>query len=260
MYLNYGFIHFIIPFAVFLCCLLMHNSAKRGYEKYHEKSFKEKYLNRYSHIFKYSSFNTSTKSFKKYSFPITTRPEVLTIPQWANEIKNGSNSEPIFASFFVLSSPTNFEYREQMRNELDIFLKNNHELNASGNSKMFSLTFVIGNSNNKTDEERINAEVDMFGDILWLPVNDTYRNLPLKSIGYFTFISNVTKQNHDIIKWIVKIDDDMHINYNEIFRRLKKEDIRQNDNSNIKTNSILCSTVQNNNIPVRRNDCMTRKW
>ena len=100
----------------------------------------------------------------------------------------------------------------------------------------------------------------MFGDILWLSINDTYRNLPLKSIGYFTFLSNITRQNHDIIKWTVKVDDDVYVNYKEVLRKLQKEDNQQNDNSDIKSASILCSTVQNNNFPARRNDCMTRKW
>ena len=252
----------MIPFVVFLCCLLMHNDIKRGYVKYNAKSFKEKYFNRYSHIFKYSAFNISTKTLNKHKefFPITSRPEVLATPQWANEIKTGSSLSQLFVSFFVLSSPTNFEHREMMRNELKIFLENNHELNASNNSKIFSLTFVIGNTNNKSVEERIKVEVDMFNDILWLSINDTYRNLPLKSIGYFTFISNMTKQNNDVIKWIVKVDDDVHVNYHNVLRELKKEDNRQNDNSDVNATSILCSTVQNNNIPVRRNDCMTRKW
>ena len=286
-------IHFIVPSIVFLFCLLIHNNMKKGYIRYSKNSFKQKYFNQYSHIFKCLLPNSSNVNSQKnnVSCPITSRPiQILKSPEWANDTHNDNFVNDTFVSFFILSSPKNFEERKVMRNELQLFLKTKN-FNPSKSLKLATQTFVIGNSGNKSIERRLKQEIDMYGDILWLIVKDTYRNLPLKSIGYFSWISNITKydqeysneygrketidrsetdkhqevitKNHesrDSIRWIVKIDDDVNVNYQKLFDTLEKKNTYQYHGDNTDQLSILCSTVQNNNIAVRRSDCMTRKW
>ena len=65
-------------------------------------------------------------------------------------------------------------------------------------------------------------------------------------------------RNHDI-QWIVKVDDDMTVNYKDLVTFLNKEKTETASDSS-KTPSILCSTLLNNQITEWRNDTMSRKW
>ena len=294
---HYWYIHFVIPVFMYICFLLIHNNMTKRFEKYNEKSFKHKYFNRYRQIFRCLASNESKRKphTDNNSCPFTpSKIKVLRSPNWASDLESNTSSNQILVSFFILSSPGNFDRRRSIRNELENFIVHDKRTITSPTFKLATQTFVIGNSDNVTINSRLKNEMDEFDDILLLSVQDSYRNLPIKSVGSFTWITNLMDDNkknyippktkemqsifksneyekktndanetyagHDIIRWIVKIDDDVNVNYNKLFEYLEKEDGKTAKRKNFENLSIMCSTVQNNNIAVRRNDCMTRKW
>ena len=278
MRLHSWYIHFVIPILICLCFLLIHNNLTKRFEKYNENSFKHKYFNSYRQIFRCLASNASIgkSHLNNNSCPfIPSKIKLLRSPKWASDLESNSPPNQILVSFFILSSPGNFNRRKSIRNELQNFITHVKRITSYKTLKLASQTFVIGNSDNTTINSMLKNEIDKLGDILLLSVQDSYRNLPAKSIGYFTWITNVfnvskvekktndaieTYTGHDIIRWVVKIDDDVNVDYKKLFDYLEKENGKTAERKNLEKLSILCSTVQNNNIAVQRNDCMTRKW
>ena len=136
-------------------------------------------------------------------------------------------------------------------------------------------------------------EIEAHGDILKLSIRDSYRNLTLKTICYFSWITaiienrtvnsdkiikvnpsflrfkdHIPSQNstylqneggNKILEWIIKVDDDVNVNYKQLFSALQNEK-QTMDGIHHKTPTILCSTVLNNMVGEWRNNSMTRKW
>ena len=133
------------------------------------------------------------------------------------------------------------------------------------------------------------------GDILWMAMEDSYTNCAYKVLGSYEWIYSVigntkqtknldsmymnyehTSQNNtngevkfkiisqkqvrmempSVIDYIVKVDDDMEVNYPNLVTALKKESSESSPNHM----SIFCSAVLNNHVAEWRNDSMTRKW
>ena len=66
--------------------------------------------------------------------------------------------------------------------------------------------------------------------------------------------------NMDKLEWIVKVDDDMKVNYATLMNSLRRQKACKLSMKKQCNVSILCSSVLQNNIPEWRNDSMTRKW
>ena len=224
------------------------------------------------------------------------QPHVIIVPTWYDDVMNKKLAS-IFMSVFVLSAPKNFQNRNNTRREFNQFIKTyNHSQKHMNKKALARLTFLIGNSENHSIESKLIKECDEYGDILKMNINESYTNIVYKLLNSFewaarievndtntyvrsfdiksqysnlrnNFASNITnitspllqvKHKFDKLDWIVKVDDDMSVNYVNLINSLEKETESRELGGN--EMSILCSSVLNNNVPQWRNDSITRKW
>ena len=280
------------PIIIFFLGMHLHHEILKDYSKYNSKQFKKEYEVVYKHIY---SKNSSAHSFHPTSLA-TTEPNITNEPSWA---LYWNNSKPIFMSVFVLSAPANFVKRNQMRIDFYKFLNSHKLPHGNGKMgrKLSTLTFLIGNSGDSFVEIAVRKESKKYGDILKLSLVDSYKNCAYKILGAFGWINKLlnagyklehksveqmnsnhqTKNNvnhkeqvttknlkrwrnhNNIINWIVKVDDDMVVNYRNLLSELEKETQERNSFGE-KGLSILCSAVLNNHVAEWRNNTMTRKW
>ena len=278
---------------VFLLFMGIHNHHLKMYSKYEEKSFKNKYYYSYKHI-----FETAMQRFPDTLSSSVTPTYAINEPNWAVRFKE-NELESIFMSLLVLSAPNHFEKRNQMRIDFNNFLNSmNISGNFMLKKELAKITFVIGDSQNYSTETHLNNEHKIHGDILRLAVKDSYKNLSFKTLSYFDWVikllrarnentvfkkdvnddfesvhndiiyqnkntctkRTIQKENkHDYITWIVKVDDDVTVNYRDLVVALKTEK-QERDLYGRGKLAILCSTVLRNNGAEWRNDSMTRKW
>ena len=284
------------PCLLFLVFLRIHNHILNSYIKYNAKSFKDTYFEYYKNIFEGTTTNISYTSMNFEQLK-SIQSFVTDEPEWAKDFKYRKLSSA-FTTVFILSAPKNYEKRNEMRIDFNKYLESiNKDFGNRLLNKMNAgtLTFVIGDSENKSIESNVYREIETHGDILKLSIRDSYRNLTLKSICYFSWISAVIEnrclnsnkikmivnpsylhfkdhvesqknstqlQNegeNKILEWIIKVDDDVNVNYKQLFSALQNEK-QTMDEIHHKNPTILCSTVLNNMVGEWRNNSMTRKW
>ena len=282
------------PCLLILVFFGIHNHILSSYIKYNAKSFKEKYFKYYTDIFEGTTTNVSYVSINSEQFkPI--QSFVTNEPEWAKEFKYRT-LRSFFITVFILSAPENYEKRNEMRMDFYKYLKGVHK---EFGGRLFekinlgTLTFVIGDSENKSIESNVNQEIEKHGDILKLSIRDSYRNLTFKTICYFSWMDAViekttinsaknikvkptnlhfkdhmanqnpthvqNKGENKVLEWIIKVDDDVNINYEQLFSVLQNEK-QTMDGIHHKKPAILCSTVLSNMVGEWRNNSMTRKW
>lgn len=105
----------------------------------------------------------------------------------------------------VLSARGNFRKRNLIRQTYGSIRKAN-------NVKVLAIVFMLGNSDEpgaeRTDSSELEAERDLFGDIVMGDLVDSYRNLTLKTIMAYEWLSSYC--SHAQI--VVKTDDDVFVN------------------------------------------------
>ena len=278
------------PVILFIVGMYVHTHILIKYSRYSASSFKSEHQMTYAHLFKdkmpYDNRNLNSNSNIPNHVP-NIGVDISIEPRWAYELNKTNNLSLVI---FVLSAPENSFKRSEMRSDFQMYLKSNNEDNPKANNELLTLTFLIGKAKNEKLNLEIKEESRIYRDILWMEMEDSYTNCAYKVLGSYEWIINVinsiktsqkvdsdtTIQNNtngegkikvspqrqvrmkiaSSIEYIVKVDDDMEINYPNLVHELKTESFESNPNHM----SILCSAVLNNHVAEWRNDSMTRKW
>ncbi|XP_063391500.1 lactosylceramide 1,3-N-acetyl-beta-D-glucosaminyltransferase-like isoform X1 [Cydia fagiglandana] len=85
----------------------------------------------------------------------------------------------------------------------------------------FKLLFLLGLPSNENDTEvqnKIEEEVEKYGDVLQEGFIDSYNNLTLKSIMMLKWVTNKCNES---VRYILKTDDDMYINVPALVTNLR---------------------------------------
>ncbi|XP_046974807.1 uncharacterized protein LOC124541046 isoform X2 [Vanessa cardui] len=85
----------------------------------------------------------------------------------------------------------------------------------------FKLVFLLGlpSQDNDTEiQEKIDEEVDKYGDVIQEGFIDSYNNLTLKSIMMLKWVTNNCNQS---ARYILKTDDDMYVNVPNLIENLR---------------------------------------
>lgn len=143
----------------------------------------------------------------------------LSVSQLRSLYKNISISpDPCMVNDLVIlvhSSITNRENREILRRFVP---------------KPFKIIFVVGQSLESKENLEIRNETKKFGDILIGSFIDSYRNLTVKHLTGYEFITLHCRR----ASIILKIDDDIFVNFKKLEQYLNNEfPIKQNDPLNI---------------------------
>ncbi|CAH2084334.1 unnamed protein product [Euphydryas editha] len=102
------------------------------------------------------------------------------------------------------------------------FPKNEIPDNESGNADVdFKLVFLLGLPSQENDteiQEKIEEEVDKYGDVIQEGFIDSYNNLTLKSIMMLKWVTNNCNES---VRYILKTDDDMYVNVPQLVQNLR---------------------------------------
>ena len=202
------------PWLLFLVCLGIHNHILKSYIKYNANSFKDTYFEYYKDIFDGTTTNVSYVSINSKQLN-SIQLFVTDEPEWTKEFKYRNLSSP-FITMFILSAPKNYEKRNEMRIDFNKYLNSfNKDFRGRVVEKInaWTLTFVIGDSENKSIESNVYQEIEAHGDILKLSIRDSYRNLTLKTICYFSWITAIIENR--------TVNSDKIIKVNPSFLRFK---------------------------------------
>lgn len=104
----------------------------------------------------------------------------------------------------VMSAPENAARRDEVRNSWmqdRIFQENNPKV---------ATKFIVGQSANEDVRFQVEEETRQYGDIVMLPVEDSYSNLPNKSISFFRWFANkwCCTEPSQAHWYVMKLDDD----------------------------------------------------
>ncbi|XP_037045011.1 beta-1,3-galactosyltransferase 5-like [Bradysia coprophila] len=139
------------------------------------------------------------------------------------------------AVIVVLSSRKNF-YRRNLVRQTYGTVKN------ANNVRILTIIFVLANSNGQEDDEannnKLKEEADRYGDVIMGDFVDAYRNLTLKTIMAYDWITSYCRQ----AQIVVKTDDDVLVNIFELTRQLDSFSPADMVSSNI-----WCKLHQNEN-------------
>ncbi|XP_014362624.2 uncharacterized protein LOC106714171 isoform X1 [Papilio machaon] len=111
------------------------------------------------------------------------------------------------------------------------FPKFEPELEKENNDPDFKLVFLLGlppNDNNTDVQEKIETEVETYGDIIQEGFIDSYNNLTLKSIMMLKWVTNNCNES---VRYILKTDDDMYINVPNLVSNLRSRAKTFDDNA-----------------------------
>lgn len=112
--------------------------------------------------------------------------------------------------FFVHTAPDHREHRDTIRASLG-----NSTLAARYN---WTTVFFVGISPSNDTREKVSIEAKQFGDTVVLPYMDTYENLTYKYIYGIKW----TMDNCPLVKYNVKMDDDMVVHLPNLLRYMGK--------------------------------------
>lgn len=107
---------------------------------------------------------------------------------------------PLLAIIVVPSSPNNYDKRQAIRNTWG----------QDGN--FFKLVFLFGESDDVIFEEIIKHEYEKYKDIVQGNFQDTYKNLTYKHVMGLQWATQYCSN----VKFVVKIDDDIFVNIEEL--------------------------------------------
>ncbi|XP_037026818.1 beta-1,3-galactosyltransferase 5-like [Bradysia coprophila] len=116
------------------------------------------------------------------------------------------------AVIVVLSSRKNSERRNLVRQTYG-------SVKSANNVQILAVVFLLANSdahNNDVDRNKLQVESDRFGDIIMGDFVDSYRNLTLKTIMAYDWLTSHCRE----AQFVVKTDDDVVVNIFELTRRL----------------------------------------
>ncbi len=137
------------------------------------------------------------------------------------------------AIIIVLSARNNFKNRNLVRESYG-------SIKYANNVKILAVVFMLGNEvaqgKNSSDANKIRAEIDQFGDIIIGDFVDTYRNLTLKTIMAYEWLTSHCRQ----AQFVVKTDDDVLVN---IFQLTKVLD--SFSSADFTSNNIWCTMGRN---------------
>ncbi len=114
----------------------------------------------------------------------------------------------IFFVILVTSRPGNFANRAAIRlswGRMDSDV--NKQAIKSRTSLTWKTIFSVGLANSAKIGSVVSLEYDRFGDILRLPYQDSYKNLPNKTMNSLEWIADSCRP-----KYVLKTDDDCYIN------------------------------------------------
>lgn len=175
---------------------------------------KDKYIKYLNDIININLNNTNINSEIKYFSPFKEKDLVLPKIIEFSILMNASITYLPNIVIGVLSSPHNFKKRYSFRK--------NSKKYCNYNTKCIVL-FFIGYSNYEISK-LLEKEHKLFNDVVKFSLQNSYLNLTLLSIMAIKYCFRYYKS----IKYYIKTDDDMLINYNLLFYMLNK--IKPNKN------------------------------
>ena len=115
-------------------------------------------------------------------------------------IFQNTTSNSLFVA--IISAPSYFPKRSSIRQTWLGQLKNVSSLNLSG------YAFIVGKTEDKNVQTRIEEESRLFGDILQVGMIDTYNQLSIKAVGLINWLHNHCSG----VDFVLKVDDDVYVN------------------------------------------------
>ncbi|KAG4065897.1 hypothetical protein HA402_012575 [Bradysia odoriphaga] len=123
------------------------------------------------------------------------------------------NSSARTAVIVVLSARNNFDRRNLVRETYGT-------VRNANNVQILGVVFMLGNADatgsDVTDSNKLQEELDRFGDVVVGDFVDSYRNLTLKTIMAYDWITYYCRE----AQMVVKTDDDVLVNIFELTKEL----------------------------------------
>lgn len=113
-------------------------------------------------------------------------------------------------------------------------------------SDSVSVVFLLGNPSNKTKNEKLIVENELYGDILQENFLDSYLNLTVKSLFLLDWFTRTCRD----VPFVLKTDDDMFINVEQLLKIADKTS--DEAEKHLLVGSLICGAV-----PIRN---PTNKW
>lgn len=137
-----------------------------------------------------------------------------------NFIKNSKFKNPELI-ILIPSAPKNLDRRNVIRNTWLNLIKKGQEHKTENNIFKMKHFFAIGSVGLTTDEVlHLSAEQSEFGDILILPIQDSYNNLTLKILKSFEWLSEQFDYGLGY-KYVLKVDDDSFVRLDHIVHEIQ---------------------------------------
>lgn len=123
------------------------------------------------------------------------------------------------ASVFVaiISAASYFDKRKSIRNT---WLRDMLTMTEDKQMDLIGYAFILGQTDNEEDQERIRKESEEFGDILQIGMKDDYYNLTLKMVGLLNWLNTNCHQAN----FVLKVDDDVYVNVRNLIKVVKSLD------------------------------------
>jgi hypothetical protein len=184
--------------------LKINNSSRNGTKKFSINHLTDSFI---------QNITNKTVELKSQNF------NYILNPKEACGLRNGSDL--LFVALIPIS-PENFKQRMFIRN-------------SWSNSEYFSnikAVFLTGLSGSNEINEKLHHEFELFSDIIQENFLDTYKNLTLKTLMGFKWVSQYCSN----AKFILKVDDDVVVNTVYLVNYLSQE-LLKNDKMN---NTLIC--------------------
>ncbi|KII67719.1 Beta-1,3-galactosyltransferase 5 [Thelohanellus kitauei] len=147
--------------------------------------------------------NLETSSSRHINFSRLDQPELI---QHIKNVLDRICGPRVGFIVFIISSPQNLKERETHRRAVS-YTPNTFKLKIleMEGVKNYCHLYSVGYSNNATVNELVNLESIQYGDVLRIPVLESYYNLPKKVIITLSLL-NRFKERFD---YVLKTDDDL---------------------------------------------------
>ncbi|XP_012267723.2 beta-1,3-galactosyltransferase 1-like isoform X2 [Athalia rosae] len=119
---------------------------------------------------------------------------------------------PPYLIIIICSSALNLKTREAIRNTWASKVNTNNVYNMT-----VEVGFLVGENNNETLSELLEAENAQFKDIIQEKFYDSYNNLTIKSVMMLKWVTSNCGQ----AKYLMKTDDDMFVNVPALVKHLQ---------------------------------------
>ena len=156
------------------------------------------------------------------------RPQEVTTKIWPTSAcpQNESKSEDLFLLVIVFSAIKNFNERQTIR---DTWASD-----EIPNSQVIFLLGHLGGNDSIPLQINVTKESETFGDILQEDFIDSYANLSLKTLMMLKWY----EQSCSHVPYILKTDDDVYINMNNLYKLVKMNKI-----PNLLMGTLICGAV-----------------